>query len=214
MWKRKPNRVVYRLWHNRSSKGRVGYIGKDKYYPRRLNLCRRKKDEGCKKLYAALNKYPLSVWRIEILARGFKKDKTLNEAERFYINKFESRHRGYNITKGGEGGPGWHKGRKLATKTKEKLSRANSGQNHPKWGKKDSFETRMKKSAAAKGNKGNLGRRFSEQHKTGIAAAQKAAWDGYTIEQRKKRGMAMSRGWARRRVRLQKTNAGRPEFRT
>ena len=208
MRKIKGSRVIYRFWHNRSARGRVGYIGKDTKYPRRVNLLARRKDRGCPKLYEALNKYSVQVWRIEVLASGFKSNKSLNKAEISFIEKFDSRNKGYNITKGGDGGPGWKKGRHLSHKAKEKLSLANRGKNHPKWGKKDSMSTRIKKKKAAKGNKGNLGKRFSKEHRMGIARAQKSAWINYSEKQKKKRGIAMSRGWAHRRARLRKENGG------
>jgi len=160
-------------------------------------------------LYEALNRYPLSTWKVEILASEFRSTASLNKAERYFIRKFDSRNRGYNITKGGEGGPGWRKGRHLSIETRKKLSEANRGKNHPKWGTKDSIETRKKKSLAAKGNKGNSGKIFSPQHKDGIGQAQKTAWDSYTLVQRRKRGRAMSEGWARRRKALRKENGRR-----
>jgi|SRR5665213_2379883 len=206
----KTNRVVYRLWHNRSSRGRVGYIGKDTLYPRRVNLIRRSGDKGCPKLYLAFKKHDLKFWEIEILARGFKSNKALNKAEMFYIKKFDSRNSGYNITKGGDGGPGWKKGRKLSGDTKRKLSEINLGVNHPKFGKKDSLETRKKKALSAIGNKGNLGKKFSAPHKEGIAKAQKSAWDNYTPLQRKRRIDGMKWGWAKRKAQQAKLN-GREE---
>ena len=111
---------------------------------------------------------------------------------------------GYNITKGGDGGPGWQKGRKLSVETKKKLSDINLGENHPKWGTKDSLETRKKKRFASLGNKSNTGKKFSTSHKSKIGSAQQAAWDGYSAKQKLERGKAMSLGWARRRERLKK----------
>lgn len=204
MSKEKLNRVVYRFWHNKSTRGCVGYIGKDSKYPRRANLSKRIKDTGCSKLYQALNKYPLKFWKTEVLASGFRTIETLNKAEIFYIRKFDSRNKGYNITKGGDGGPGWRKGRKLSLETKKKLSRINQGRNHPKWGIKDSLKTRLKKSRSSKGNRANLGKRFSTKHKLGIANAQKAAWANYSLKQKLKRCATMRRGWACRRARLRK----------
>lgn len=193
----KINRVIYRLWHNQSDRGKIGYIGKDSRYPNRVNLERRRKDKGCFKLYTALNKYPLCFWKIEILAFGFKSMRSLNAAERRFIRKFNSTNLGYNITKGGEGGPGRPKGLPVSSKTKRILSEINSGPNHPKWGKKDSLETRKKKSKAAKGNKGNLGATFSSIHKRKIAQALKRKWRSYNSDQRKERGQQMSLGWQR-----------------
>src|SRR5271157_2466122 len=117
------NRVIYRLWHNRSISGGVGYIGKDKRYPNRVNLDSRKKDKNCLKLYRALNKYPLSVWRTEILAQGFRTDKALSKAEIFYIKKFKTKVKGYNCTDGGEG----NSGHLVSAEAREKMSKAHRG---------------------------------------------------------------------------------------
>lgn len=196
-------RAVYRFWHNKSAKGRIGYIGKDTKYPRRarLSLSARK---GCIKLYEALKKYPTNVWKIEVLASGFRTNAALNKAEIFYIKKFGSVENGYNITKGGDGGLGWQKGRKHSEQTKKKLSLINRGQSHPKWGKRDSPKTRAKKSDAAKGNRGNLGKHFSTQHKESIRNAQRSAWARYSIKQRGERSRAMSQGWSLRKMMLRR----------
>lgn len=202
----KIKRVVYRLWHNKSPRGRVGYIGKDTMYPRRVNLFKRSKNKGCPKLYQGFQKYHFSVWKVEILAAGFKSNKSLNKAEIFYIKKFDSINKGYNILKGGDGGPGWRKGRRLSEQTKKKLSEINKGSNHPKFGKKDSLETRKKKSLSAKGNKGNSGKKFSNAHKDGIRKAQQKAWDNYSPAQREKRKEAMRLGCAKRKAAQAKLN--------
>lgn len=238
-WKdemRKINRAIYRLWHSRSIKGKIGYIGKDSHYPSRLNLNARINDKKCRKLYNALRKYPIDIWKKEFLASGFKSEKSLNRAEMFYIKKFDSKNRGYNCTDGGEGSVGlvfseesrkkmseaqsgkkahnWGKKfsaetrakmRKACKKrvpmsdeTKKKISESLSGENNPNRGRKAPLETRRKQSEAAKGNKSNLGKKFSPEHKLGIAKAQKTTWDNYSTEERKERGKAMSRGWKKR----------------
>ena len=63
----KIRRAIYRLSHEGSDAGRVGYIGKDKHFPSRIRFERRRKEKGCTKLYAALNKYPLALWRAELV---------------------------------------------------------------------------------------------------------------------------------------------------
>lgn len=197
---KEPNFVIYRLWHPRSSRGRIGYIGKDTSYPRRVNLKQRRKNKGCPKLYQALNKYPLSIWKVEVLASGFKTRILLNTAEKFYIRKFDSVRRGYNVLPGGDGGPGWRKGRPISEETKHKLSLINRGKNHPKWGKKDSEETRRKKSLSSQGNKGRLGLLCSKQHKKRVSRALKSLWSGYTAEQRNWRSLRMRLGWEKKKA--------------
>jgi len=167
MSKRKINRVVYRIWHNRSSKGKVGYIGKDSYYPSRTNLRERSKDKKCRKLYLALNKHPINIWIIEILAKGFCTDEALNRSEIFFIKKFNSKKKGYNCTDGGEG----NRGLILSEKTKRKISRANIG-------RKVSKELRLRLSKALKG------RKFSNGHKRRISEANKGK--KFSVAHRKK----------------------------
>src|SRR5216684_5056367 len=118
MSERKINRVIYRLWHNKSPRGLIGYIGKDKFHPARFNLDDRKRNEKeTKLLYRALNKYSLSFWHTDVLESGFSSDASLDEAEKVWISKFESNGKGYNLTNGGEGSSG----RIMAESTKKKL---------------------------------------------------------------------------------------------
>jgi group I intron endonuclease len=180
----KSNRAIYRLWHNESSAGKVGYIGKDTNYPRRINLVRRLKEKNCPKLYRALRKYPLNVWHKEILAFGFQSDEPLNRAEIFYIAKFDSKRKGYNCTDGGEG----RSGSSPSLKTRKKLSKLNKGKRIGKkasfYGHKHSPETKAHWSEIRKGRKLSsrakaillkslIGRKVSKETKAKIGAAQK-----------------------------------------
>jgi NUMOD3 motif-containing protein len=117
------NPTIYRLWHGESDAGRVGYVGKDSYYPLRANLKHRLLEPSCTKLYRALLKYPFECWRKEVLADGFKDDESLNAAEIFWIAYFDSKNKGYNCTEGGEG----QRGRAQSEETKEKLRKINLG---------------------------------------------------------------------------------------
>jgi hypothetical protein len=146
--RRKRNRVIYRLWHDRSSTGLIGYVGKDSYYPKRSNLFSRKREGACKKLFLALNKYPLRFWRTEILKDGIRSGDSLIKAEIFYIGKFDSKNRGYNCTDGGEGAPGCSP----SLETRKKISESK---------KNLSNETREKLSLAALGNKRCVDRTLS-----------------------------------------------------
>ncbi len=131
----KVNRVVYRFWHSLSPEGLVGYIGKDVYHPKRFDLRARARQKKTIKLYRALKKYPISAWRKEVLARGFRSDKALAEAEIFWIAKFDSKNKGYNCTDGGEG----NRGHKHSEETKRKLSKfakTRIGPKNPMFGKK------------------------------------------------------------------------------
>lgn len=153
--KYKIKRVIYRLWHNRSSSGRVGYVGKDKYYPRRTILSWRVSDTKSPKLYRALNKYPLKFWCVDVLASGFRSDASLSAAEILYIKKFNSKNKGYNCTDGGEGGLNptaevrekisrSRRGKVTSKAVRAKQSAAKLGDKHPNWGKHLPLSTRKK----------------------------------------------------------------------
>jgi group I intron endonuclease len=146
-------RIIYRLWHDRSVAGRIGYIGKDSRYPKRLNLIRRTREKGCPKLYRAFKKYPLKFWYKEILASGFRSENGLNKAEMFWIAKFNSKNKGYNCTDGGDG----RSGSSPSTETRKKLRDWNVGRWVGKkngfYGQKHSIETRKHWSKIRKGRK-------------------------------------------------------------
>jgi group I intron endonuclease len=168
---KKIKRVIYRLWHNLSAAGRVGYIGKDKYHPKRSRLNSRIKEKSAKKLYPALNKYSLNAWKVEILAQGFRSDNALCKAEIFFIKKFDSKNRGYNCTDGGEGVSGCSP----SEETREKLRES----------KRNMLpETREKLRLAAMGNKRCVGRRHSEETKKKIGDGNRGKV--YSIKTRKK----------------------------
>jgi group I intron endonuclease len=186
------NRVVYRLWHNKSVVGRVGYIGKDSYYPHRTKIFYRRKDKNSPKLYRAICKYPISLWRVEILAKGFQSNITLCKAEIFWIKKFDSKNKGYNCTDGGEGQLGW----KPSIETRTKISKAAMGNKHllghrhsiearermSKAHKNPSAETREKMSKSHIGNKNSeghknyLGHKHSPEAKAKMSKARKVWW--------------------------------------
>jgi group I intron endonuclease len=142
--------VVYRFWHNLSAAGRAGYIGKDTNYPKRFNLLRRVKEKGCPKLYRALRKYPIAVWHKEVLASGFRSLASLSRAEKFYVEKFDSKNKGYNCTDG-------RSGSSPSERTKKKLSELNKGRWVGKkngfYGRKHSLKTRKHWSKIRKGRK-------------------------------------------------------------
>lgn len=73
----------------------------------------------------------------------------LDYIECYFIEKYNTRKLGYNTTEGGEGTVGM----KLTEAHKRKISEANSGSNHPLFGKHLPLQTRMKISLAHKGKK-------------------------------------------------------------
>ena len=111
----------------------------------------------------------------------------LNAAEIEMIKKYDTFENGYNLTKGGEGTVGY----KLTEETKNKISEAVSGKNHPMYGKhiseehkrrlsefnrgkQVSEETRRKLSETHSGkNNFNYSKHFSEETKKRMSEAQR-----------------------------------------
>lgn len=101
------------------------YIGKTSNLKRRLW---EHKHETCKKDTAfgkALRKYGFNNFDFEILVKirkvsdRKKLDEILNNLEKYYIEKYNSYHFGYNLTKGGDGSLEFHH----SEETKIKMSR-------------------------------------------------------------------------------------------
>ena len=111
-----------------------------------------------KKLYAAIQKYGWDNFSKEILETGLKESEAPSR-ERFYIEKFNSLHKGFNNSIGGE----------ISTEEKmARTSRSLSGRKIPKY-------VRTKMSIAAKG------RIFSDEHKRHLSEShigKPSYWEG------------------------------------
>ena len=198
-------RVIYRLWHDLSPAGRVGYVGKDSRHPKRWCLVERSKDKESPKLYRALNKYPLDVWNKEILAEGFESDEELNAAEISWIAKFDSKNKGYNCTDGGDGAfgrvpslesrekqskammgkPSWSKG-KTGIFSKETLQRMSDARKGVRW----SEEAKKRMSETRSGENHPLyGKRHSEESKEKMSIAHK----GKKLSSEHKRNLSLAK---------------------
>jgi group I intron endonuclease len=128
-------------------------------------------------LYAAMRKYPKSVWSIHPLVSGIETREELNECERLLIYALKSQHPdvGYNICDGGEGFTGHQSesakakitaalmNRPVSVETRAKIGAANA---IAAKGRHPSVETRAKLSAALEGrhtSTGMLGRAHSAE---------------------------------------------------
>jgi group I intron endonuclease len=111
----------------------------------------------------SIRKYGIENFIWEILEDGLP-DEKLSERETFYIKKFDTFNRGYNLTLGGEGCHGYKHseemlrhlseikiGTKASLKTKEKMSESHKGKPPTTKGMKFSDETRKKMSESSKG---------------------------------------------------------------
>lgn len=117
------------------------YIGQSADIERRIldhkRYLARGKD-NCTLLQNAYNKYGKDSFDLEILAEC--ETSQLDELEKYYIALFNttSREFGYNLSRGGSDGLLGHK---KSEETRRRMSIAQSGENHPMWGKKHSPET-------------------------------------------------------------------------
>ena len=134
------------------------------------------------KFYNALKKYGKDVFIWRILKRCSTKDE-LNKQEMFAISHHKTKHpNGYNLTNGGNGSLGL----KHKKKTKELLSRINSGENHPRFGIPCSEEIKKKIGDANRGRK--MSRNFGKQMSRKLKKLwQDKAW-------RKRQSIAFSKG--------------------
>ena len=132
----------------------------------------------CPKVYKAIKKFGWENVKHFILFEGLQKEEAEN-IERQLIIEFDTIRNGYNIEHGGnaagthsvetkkkisEGGKGKKKGPASADR-KAHLSKVNSGECNPFYGKHHSEEVRRKHSSFMSGNQFNKGNHHTEQFK-------------------------------------------------
>lgn len=134
-------------------------------------------------LWKAINKYGMDSFKVEMLIPCFSLEE-LNAEESMIIDILDSRNPevGYNIASGGDGGPGWIKGRPFSKSHKVHLSQSHlgntrslssrikqgnsiRGESNCNYGKPMSLEVRAKLSKARKGS------HHSEESKQKISVA-------------------------------------------
>jgi group I intron endonuclease len=150
----KKSYAIYRI---KSPSGKI-YIGKDEYFPNRMNSHRRiaenqRKVEYNSPIHRAIRKYGWSAMVVEVVDQNAKSVKELKCREKIWIWLNNSKSKGYNQTLGGEGTQGF----KHSDSTKEKLRQMRLGKKMPEDYCR-SLRLRM------------LGRKLSEETKQRIAA--------------------------------------------
>jgi group I intron endonuclease len=142
------------------------------------NLEKRKKQhfKSSKKaslyFHRALNKYGQEAFEWIILEKC--SESILNQQEQYWIQKLDTLvPKGYNLTLGGEGS----RGRKVSSKTREKIGKANGGCNSA-W----------------------FGKNHTEIEKNKIRIANKHWWDNASKEEKKKRSLSVSQACLGRKI--------------
>ena len=137
------------------------YVGKDQNLPTRIRNHFSGNTPNCKHIHRAIMKYGKDAFDVEIIRYPNISPEALAEVERWKIRQLDSFHNGYNCTEGGEGMPG----HKHSKESRAKMSKANSGENNPMYGKTHSESTLDKMSEVKKGKK------FSEKHRHNLSQA-------------------------------------------
>lgn len=142
-----------------------------------------------------------------------KENLTKEEAdywEKYYIEYYNAKENGYNLTEGGEGNVGYahseetkrkiseaQKGKHPSEEAKEKMSEAQKGEKNHNYGKHHTEETRKKISEAMKGeNNPNYGKHISEETKRKMSEAlkgEKHPFYGKHLTEETKRKMSETR---------------------
>lgn len=122
------------------------------------------------RLYNAMNKYGLENFEVEILEECPYEN--LSDRERYWISELDARNPmvGYNICKGGEGGPGGPRmaGKHHSEETKRIMSQSRRGENNSNYGNHwtQSDELKELHRELSKGeNNGMFGKKHSEDSK-------------------------------------------------
>ena len=121
-------------------------------------------------LLRSIEKYGFKAFEvIKYLDYAFSLEE-LNIKEKVYIQLYNSLKNGYNETLGGEG----TEGRPHSEETRQKISEANKGGNHPMYGKYHTEETKQKMSKIKKGENNPMhGNHHSEEVKQKIREGNK-----------------------------------------
>ena len=123
-YQRKKSYAIYRI---KSPSSKI-YIGKDEYFPSRMNNHRRiaenpRKAEYNSPIHRAIRKYGCSRMIVEVVDRNAKSVEELKRREKIWIWLSNSKNKGYNQTLGGEGTQGF----RHSVSTKEKLRQMKLG---------------------------------------------------------------------------------------
>lgn len=152
------NYIIYCHTNKTNGKKYIGYTSKsmEKRWQEHINLA----INGAKYAFpSAIRKYGPDMFDHKILSDGIQDHKQAQEMEKFFIQKFDSYHNGYNETMGGDGGATMT-GKKHKPETIEKMREWNI-KNSPTRGRKLSKEEIEKHISKIRGMKRS--KEFSEK---------------------------------------------------
>lgn len=161
--------LIYKAENKTNGKMYIGQTVKSLKKRKRnhINTAKRKKNGY---FHSAIRKYGPDNFDWEILHDNITDIEFLNRLEIFYIKKYNTFGKGYNLTEGGGGALG----RVWSSKTLRKMSKAQKGEKSHRYGKKASDETRKRMSEASKGKKCYwFGKNHSEKTKRRMSEGKK-----------------------------------------
>ena len=189
--------IIYKIENKINGKIYIGQTTRT-FYERYGGDIRNTHNEHLKR---SIDYYGIESFEIDECVCKCETKEELDRVEQFYIYVYDSANpeHGYNLTFGGEGGTPNEETRKKISEAlsgeknpmygknpedymtpetikikREKLSKANSGENSYWWGKHLSEETKKKISKANSGeNSGMWGKKISEEHKRKISETHK-----------------------------------------
>ena len=155
------HRIIYRVFHALSEKGKVGYVG---FSTHGLNARRVQHLRNARlglydtPFYRALQKYPNpEIWTWAVLEEGFTSSEAMKSAEIKWIASLDSLRSGYNATRGGDGLVG------APPEVYARIGQILKGRPGPNKGKPMSEAARVALLAA------NVGRPLSAEHRRKIS---------------------------------------------
>lgn len=146
------------------------YVGQTKAFKKREWQWKNLKRHYNKYIDVDRELHGLDKFTVEVLAEADSRDEAFELEKRFIAEYNSVWPNGYNISTGGGGGSGV----KRSEETKQKMSEAKKGENHPMYGKHHSEEHKQKISDALKAeNNPMYGKHHSDEAKQKMSDAKK-----------------------------------------
>jgi len=160
-----------------SGKSYIGKTDKGIHFRLRTHISEARRGKSNSHFHNAILRYGVESFNSVVLYISFENDsKHLYDVEAKLISDYSTFYTGYNLTPGGLGTgsgrdhPKW--GTKQSSETKAKISAAQSGEKNHNYGKKATLETRRKQSVAHSGeNNAAWGKSLPESRKAKISAS-------------------------------------------